>query len=188
MKYIKSFELLKEFRNIEPFKINFRDGLNVIVGENGCGKSTLFMLIMDPKCVKDTVKIDFIKGSNYKFLDTEKHNPRIRNLQELDEKFFSYGLMSHFTSHGETMFPFVNAVKDFKDIAVLIDELEAGLSLKNQIKISNTLKQVIKRNCQVIISTHSYIIMKEADVVFDMESKKWILSKDYLSTLLEDKK
>jgi len=42
---LKSFELLKKHRDIEPFKVEFLNGLNVVVGDNGFGKSTMLQMI-----------------------------------------------------------------------------------------------------------------------------------------------
>ncbi len=38
-KFIDYFELKKVYRGIDPFKMELRAGLNLIVGENGSGKS-----------------------------------------------------------------------------------------------------------------------------------------------------
>ena len=37
-KLIYSFELKEKYRKIKPFKCEFKDGINIIVGENGSGK------------------------------------------------------------------------------------------------------------------------------------------------------
>jgi predicted ATPase len=185
MIYLKSFELKKEFRGIKPFKCKFIDGINVIVGENGCGKSSMLKLLTDSTLAKKLIKIDYKEGATFKFFDTEKDNPRMKSLQ-LQEQCYSFALASHFSSHGEAILPLIQAAKDFKDSIIIIDEPEAGLSLKNQFRILTILEKVYKENnCQILISTHSYVIINNVKVVFDLENKKWILSKDYLDEKLE---
>lgn len=76
---IESAELIRDFI---PFKqgerFEFIKGINLFVGDQGCGKTTLLHLLMqhtnDYKSVVE-VKQNPFKG-DYLFLDTEKHNPR----------------------------------------------------------------------------------------------------------------
>jgi predicted ATPase len=182
-KFLKSFSLLKEYQ-IKPFKIDFRDGFNVIVGENGSGKSTLLHLLTDDnKDLKKIKKLDYTQGTNFRFLDTEKHNPRMKH--DLDNSVnIGFDIASRFASHGEAMLPLILASKQFNDVVLFVDEPEAGISLSNQKKIFDTLEQISKKNnCQVIVTTHSYVIINNIEYVFCMVKKKWMLSKDYLKEL-----
>jgi predicted ATPase len=184
-KFIKTFSLLKEWHEIKPFKMTFKDGFNIVVGENGSGKSTLLHLMTDNETsgLKDFRKIEYEPGSNFRFLDTEKQNPRIQSSSQFSVNL-RYEIGSHFISHGEAMLPLVLASKEFNDIVLIIDEPEAGISLQNQKKIFDTLQKIChENNCQVIMTTHSYVMIKNIDKVFDMCTKKWITSEKYLKTL-----
>jgi predicted ATPase len=183
-KFIKSFTLKKDHHKIKPFKLDFRDGFNVIVGENGSGKSTLLHLITDvSENLKDIRHIDCEHETEFRFLDTEKHNPRIKGGIEYS-KTIGFDIASRFMSHGETMLPMILASEEFRNTILIVDEPEGGISLTNQIKIFDTLQMIsIKNNCQVIVTTHSYVIMKKIDMVFDMKTKKWTTSKKYLASL-----
>jgi len=176
---LKKFTLKKEYRSIEPFSIEFRDGINVIVGENGSGKSSILHLIMNEPD-KELFSITTEKAS-FRFFDTEKQNPRIRD-PNLSANF-GFALATRFGSHGEAMLPILLASKDFKDVILFVDEPEAGISLTNQMKIFKCFQKIIENNCQVILTTHSYLFIKSVNEVFSLDSKTWIPSSKYLDSI-----
>jgi predicted ATPase len=179
MLYLKKIKLLKEYRNLKPFCLCLREGLNIVVGENGSGKSTLLSLVVK-ESDKDLVELDFQKEAQYQFLDTEKQNPRIK-ASTMFSKNIAFDISSRFMSHGQAMLFLLEGAKDFKDILLIIDEPEAGLSLKNQKNILDILKNLIKdSNCQVLLSTHSYPFIKSVEEIFCMDIMKWIKSEDFL--------
>jgi predicted ATPase len=179
--YLKSFTLKKAYRDIPPFTIKFREGINVIVGENGSGKSTLLYLIMSSES-KDIKEVDYVP-SEYRFFDTEKNNPRLKG-DLSNSKNIGFDIGSHFVSHGQAMLPLMLASESFRDLSLIIDEPEAGISLSNQKKVLGAIKEAVKNNCQVLIATHSYILIKNADEVFDMDDRKWISSEEYLKRVI----
>ena len=183
-RFLKSFTLLREHQKIKPFTLNFKDGLNVIVGENGSGKSTLLnLLTTQNESFQSLRTVDYEPKIDYRFLDTEKHNPRLKHNLEFSENI-AFDIGSRFVSHGEAMLPLILASKSFKDIVLFIDEPEAGISLQNQKKIFDALQDIChNNNCQVIITTHSYVLIKNIGIVFCMNNKKWITSTKYLQNL-----
>ena len=173
---IEDFELKEEFRKIKPFKVAFQKGLNIVVGENGSGKSTLLELLMK----KNQVSVTHGNGT-YHFLDTEKQNPRLKNPNGMG-KLFDFGVLSRFSSHGEAMLPLIETIKGFSEKIIIIDEPESGISLSNQKKVIGCIKKAAKDN-QVILTTHSYVIIKNMDIVFSMDVKKWITQKEYFEKI-----
>lgn len=180
MKFLKKVILKKEFCNIKPCTINFQEGLNVIVGENGSGKSSLLKLITGEN-FKETRKLFVEPQTTFRFLDTEKDNPRIKNNIE-HSKNIGFDLNARFVSHGEAMLPLILASQDFKDILLIVDEPEAGISISNQKKIVEAFKKVVENGCQIILTTHSYVIINSVDKIFSMDKLQWIKSKEFLKS------
>jgi zinc transport system ATP-binding protein len=161
------------------FFLYFKEGLNIIVGENGSGKSTLLDLIVT-KHDKGLVKLESKKGAQFRFLDTEKNNPRI-NSNLAESKNIGFELSARFMSHGQALLMLLESAGDFKDLLLIVDEPEAGISLHNQIRLLNIFKKLTEEaNCQVILSTHSYPLIKGEEHVFCMDLMGWIKSEDYL--------
>lgn len=178
--FLKKFTLKTPYREIPPFKVEFRPGMNVIVGENGSGKSTLLHLLTSGPD-KETKSI-VADTAETRFLDTEKMNPRFQSVD--GSKNIRFTLSSHFVSHGEAMLPLLKAVTDFHDLVLFVDEPDAGLSLSNQVKVFRTFEKIVKeQGCQIVLTTHSYQIIQNVDEVFSMDTKEWIPSKQYLESV-----
>jgi predicted ATPase len=175
---IRSFKLNKTFRKIDPYSIDFRPGVNIIVGENGSGKSTLLMLLTK-KIETGLVSLDHDRD-RFRFFDSEKDNPRISNKPLMNDTAV-FQIVSHFVSHGETLLPIILAQKDFIQSGeiILVDEPESGISLSNQLKIVDSFNHMAKTN-QLIIVTHSYPIIKSQKEVFSLDVKKWVSSEEFL--------
>lgn len=185
-KFIDYFELKEEYRNIKPYKLPFQPGLNVIVGENGSGKSTLFQLISPEDSIFKGYKVKLANPGQkveYRGFDTEKMNPRLRK----DTKDPVLAVLSSWASHGETMLPILEWCKEAKNASnmiIFIDEPEAGISLRNQKKLFKAFKIAEKNGNQVIITTHSFVLIKSVEKVFDLDKKEWVSSTNYLERTL----
>lgn len=176
---LSKFHLVEKFRNLEPFSIKFQNQLTVIVGENGSGKSSFFSLLTN-SIYQKLIKIEHAPGISYHFFDTEKHNPRIKNGIEYSVNA-EFDLVCRFCSHGEALMPILKGMKSFQSKLILVDEPESGISLTNQRELLKTFNAAISNNCQIIISTHSYYLIKNVQNIFNMNSKKWETSKKFLS-------
>jgi predicted ATPase len=179
--YLRSFKLNETYRDIKPFSIDFREGLNLIVGENGSGKSSMLQLISDVQETK-TKKV-VCEPVDFRYFDTEKNNPRIKG-SLADSKNIGYEIQCRFTSHGETMLPIITASEGFKNLLLIIDEPEAGISLGNQKKILEAFTAAVNNKCQIVISTHSYVFISSVPEVFCMDTKKWMTSEKFLKKAL----
>ena len=101
--------------------IDFRPGVNLLVGDQGTGKSSLLAALTDKK-LRHRNNINLIGNPkvSFKFLDTEKHNPR-----HATEIKYRIDVVCRFMSHGEIMLPLLYEVGKFKnDHLIFIDEPE----------------------------------------------------------------
>jgi predicted ATPase len=179
--------------NVKPLSIEFRDGVNVFVGENGCGKSTVLKYMSDRQaaksdCVNDKLTIaEDSAGVRLMYFDTEKHNPRMTGPRSPASDDVIRHLMVKQQSHGETLFPILNHIGKMENTVVFIDEPESGISLANQKALWHAMSSAAEKGCQVIIATHSYLFMQWAGDVFDMAAGKWMPFAQYADSALSAK-
>lgn len=172
-----------------PVAIEFKD-LTVIVGKNGSGKSQFIKAIIG--CTKGSkdykVKVDADKGTHVLFFDEEDYKRRVQDPAPWDTHDYSNEylrlMMSHWKSTGEGHLELMDSAiptdnSKYRGYVFMYDEPDHNLDFKNQVKIFNRLKKLAKDN-QVIVATHSPVIIAKAKEVFDMESKQWVNSKEYL--------
>jgi predicted ATPase len=157
MEYLKKIEInnnaYDQLGKLKGKSIEFIPGLNIIVGENGIGKSGLISKIGDSSYIKafSTVELSII------FFDSEKMNPRIQ--KRTDTAFSVHAL---FMSHGECQHKMIDGMSDnFKEknkhFLILVDEPESGLSPWKQKEILDYYIKISK-NVQIIITSHSLIL------------------------------
>lgn len=168
----RTFTYKKLFDKNTSFKT--KNGLNIIVGDNGCGKTTLIKKFIEDNKIK-----------NMFFVDMEKTNPTITKPDP--EKGITYSpeeilnqFMWSIESHGETREGVLMAVLTLDFDFLILDEPEQGLSLKNQKKYYDKLVGLDK---DIIVVTHSKIFVESTLEVFDVETMKWINSEDYLNSI-----
>lgn len=171
-------------------KFEFRD-ITAIVGDQGCGKSTLLNgLQAQDQFLNIQLTTLGLKGVNSYYFDAEHMNPRTTdpNLYTKangEDKGIGYAgsIMSRFKSHGEVLKLYtIDCLKKAKDSVILLDEPESGLSLKNQYKLWVEIKAASERGCQVILATHSLVIIQSVDYVLSLEHGKWMKSDDFVNT------
>lgn len=193
--FIKKIKFNKDFRCYKASEIiSFKAGINLIVGEQGCGKSTLFYSIMNFR--ESGIEMDYDPTSSYEFLDTETMNPRLESSFKAHREFkgaddYDSAKLKNVIdrvvggynqqSHGQIMLPLLLAKKDVKHKSIFIDEPEAGLSIRSQYKVLEHFRKISKNN-QLIIATHSPILIKEVGEVYSLEHRKWMGADEFISS------
>lgn len=197
---LKRFEVIsnnylldkEELHNkLYPVAIDFKD-LTVIVGPNGSGK-TQFIKAITKLVTKDygykeyKVKFDATPGTKFMCFDEEYYNMMVDNPPESEAHYYSNEFMRkalrNWMSKGEGQLDLLDTILpeeiQVSNIVMAYDEPDHNLDFKNQVILYERLKKYSKDN-QVIVITHSPVVIAKAGEVFDMESKSWVNSKEYL--------
>jgi predicted ATPase len=182
--YLTSVEFLEDYICFDKGEtFTFKPGLNLLVGDQSAGKSTLLQILtkqINPKVdIKTTGPVSFF------FFDTEKDNPRVVQSIEHSKDPLTI-LQSKFQSHGEALLPFILGLKEAKDTIIFIDEPEAGLSIRSQLKVVEAIKKAVSNGAQIVLSTHSYFIIQMDEEVLSLEHRKWMTSNDFIETQKQD--
>lgn len=167
--------VIKQFKELE-----FSTSVTYIIGENGSGKSTLL------EAIAQCLGLNAEGGSrNFRFHTQETHSDLYEelvcvrsDLTYKDAYFFraesfynvsteidrldatgSYGRKSlHQMSHGEGFVALITNRLTGKGIYIF-DEPEAALSFQNQLRFLCWIKEVVSKGAQIIITTHSPVIL-----------------------------
>lgn len=194
-KFIEAIQFRKDFRSYKAGEtFTFKAGINLLVGDQGSGKSSMFYSIINFE--ESGVAMKYDENSSYAFIDTETMNPRRLDAYKHNRPTFDSIMEAerHETrsaanymyndygrkSHGQVMLPYLTDVKE-KGKTLFIDEPESGLSIRSQHKLWNHFKELEKHN-QLIIATHSQVFMEYQKEVLSLEHKKWMTSNDFLKT------
>lgn len=175
-------------------RLKMHPNVTFIVGENGSGKSTLLEAIavaygFNPEggtknfnfSTRNTHSnlyehIILVKGiknpQNGFFLRAESMYNLATNIDEIGV-IGSYGGVSlHNQSHGES-FLSVMLNRFSKNGIYILDEPEAALSPSRQMSMLTRINELVKENCQFIISTHSPILMTYPDsIIYEIKNDK----------------
>jgi len=192
MIFLSEVSIIAPYRSL-PVNLNIKlQDLVVFVGGQGTGKSSLLDLLSrhDKRYINYVLNSDGNSVKSYYF-DTETMNPRTKNAQlysSPDGTDIGIGvknaLLSRWKSHGEILKQFtVDIVNTVENSVILLDEPESALCLSNQYKLARELKLASENN-QVIISTHSLVLIKSVPHVFDLTTKQWIESKKYIKSTM----
>ena len=172
----QTFDYKKLFNKGDTFEL--KKGVNIIVGDNGVGKSTLIRLLIENNKTS-------LQNKEVLLVDMEKINPAVSKPDP--QKGITYSapeILNQFMwvaeSHGETREGVLKSIISLDFDLLILDEPEQGLSLKNQKKYLNELVSLKK---DIIIITHSKVFIENIDLIFDIEIMEWIQSKDYLENI-----
>lgn len=207
----KTFIIFEKGLNLE-----FKSPLTIIVGDNGCGKSSLINRITPPNLDKLTFSEAFNKNIKKetieKYLDNKEHKLSYIAQPEIivcgqqihksaiigdTKKFYDkpnqaikahelLGLWNLQTfSNGESTLDFLNSLNNVSNSLIVLDEPETSLSIKSQNKVVKLIKKLIKQGNQLIVVTHSSIIMNLSNELYDFEKKEYVDRKEYIEKQLK---
>jgi predicted ATPase len=172
-------------------KFDFRPGVNLLVGDQGCGKSSLIHAIhiggtkgrdfgSDHK-LRQKVALEASSIRMFKF-DFEKDNPRIKG-HIGDNALFQVASM--WQSHGETNRVLIQTLEQAADCLCLMDEPDMALSIRSCNMLVRTFKGLVERSSQVIAAVHNETVIRQFEQVYSLEHRKWMTSAEFIETQRE---
>ena len=195
---------------LEGKTLDFDNDVTFLVGENGTGKSTLLEAVavaygFNPEggtrnfrfstCATHSPLYTYLtleKAAFAKdgfFLRAESLYNVATNIDEMDREpsfsppvIDSYGGVSlHEQSHGESFLALVHHRFGGRGL-YLLDEPEAALSPSRQLTLIAEMDRLVKQDSQLIIATHSPILLAYPDAVIYQLSEKGLETAAYEET------
>lgn len=177
-------------------KIEFKPGLNIIIGDNGTGKSVLMDMVLKYLVKEQTYSVDVIDfdiQTPCKFLAMDFVNDRTVKSEDLNPESDDFMMHSmnfledRQSSNGENTKKVLNKIdpNNIEDNTIyMFDEPETGLSIIAQIDLRKMLLELSKNN-QIIVITHSKFVAECVEQIYDFDKFEWIETTEYFENLLK---
>lgn len=179
-------DLFYRFKRKEPLSLSFSNGLNVLIGKNGCGKSTFFNVLRD--CLlaakADGVKLKLDRSLLSKpvyFIASEENDPRLNlsSISPFDQQSphkIAFWMNRSELSNGQNTFAMLKDVASFANNGsmVFFDEPEKALDASSLIAFKKNVKELSKDVQVIIITHHPALILDEkfVDSVVEFDDDK----------------
>jgi predicted ATPase len=173
--------------------LRFDDGVNLLVGERGSGKSTLITLLRDRVGNKFKAELshrvmDVVMQACYvRWLDFEKDNPRTQAEIGIHDAFL-LGSMS--VSHGQTTLAMLNGLQRVLQetpgrTLLLLDEPDTALSIRSVHHLARLLRRAADDGHQVIAAVHNPIVIASQPRVLCLDDGEWMSSERFIAEASE---
>jgi len=170
-------------------KVEFLPGINLIVGDQGTGKSSLIAAIAAACNAKQfhyplglENKVEILAGRSVAGgFDFERDNPRV---QSVFNDNIHFHISTKLSSHGETNIAILKSLTQQRDKVIFLDGPDVGLSIRSVTKVVTMFKEARINNCQIIAAIHHPFLMKAFPDVYSCEHRKWMNSDQFIATQL----
>ena len=207
IKYINFHEDIRTIK--KDTKIEFKNQITVITGDNGSGKSTILHSILtklSPEgkvpfsmnttvgkdIQKDTIQLLGKKGLSIEdIVYIDSVSGLLKNLSYFDDNLMDIQLASMHQSSGEgLLLQLANISKEenLNEKILILDEPERGLSIKQQFTVAKYLGYLAKENegLQIIVVSHGYGILTSFTEVYSTNTFEYTKSIDYISSMIQE--
>jgi predicted ATPase len=170
-------------------KFSFEPGVNLLVGDQGSGKSSLINLIVDygsglpfrKEKVRKLLELELGREGKLLAHDFEKANPRTLS-HFLDGAGTGFQVGSMFSSHGQTVRAILKALEDNTEPAViLLDEPDMALSPRSAHELGRMFNELAAAGNQLIVAVHNPIVIASQPRVLSLEHGRWLKSETFLA-------
>ena len=190
---IKKVTFTEDFRCFSKSAvIEFGPGVNIIVGDQGTGKSSLYTCIQEAATSKTAADKEHsvlkVKGDPIGVFafDFEKDNHRTSSYFS-PQLPMDFQAEMRFISHGEYAKTMFYQVKTAKKALLLMDEPDTALSPRSCLHLAKMFQRLVdKQDCQVIVMCHNPILFMSQEEVYNLEEMAWINAADYLQKQLTE--
>jgi len=170
-------------------KFFFLPGVNLLVGDQGCGKSSLMAAIrncgMDLKPGdraynpdKKVAKVYTDGASQCMAFDFEHDNFRTKGW--FDSGTTAFHVASMWQSHGEMQNTILRGLLELENGVAFLDEPDMALSIRSACKLVETFNTVAEKGNQIIAAVHNPIVIEAFPMVLSLEHGEWVASEDFI--------
>jgi predicted ATPase len=189
---IQSVEFLRRFCCFEPgVKFSFQRGVNLLVGDQGSGKSSLLGSIQSSSRSSKNPVLKIVlgeRGVQVISFDFEKDNPRVRSMTF--EGDVSFRLKTSWVSHGESVKSLLSGLipavqgrqRKHSDLTplVLLDEPDIGLSIRSCYRVIGVLNRLEEIGAQVLCAIHNPTVISAFPRVLSLEDRIWMEPSEFI--------
>ena len=142
-------------------RLSFKPGLNLLIGPNGTGKSTILRAIAE---CSDCRRIEE-RPTEYALFDSESMNPRLARGPAGNYTNMLLRIRAQFSSHGQTLQEAFSVLRITPHTCLLLDEPESGQDFEHVLALRAAMDRAVSRGAQVICSTHQVLFWARAHFI-----------------------
>lgn len=193
---IKAIEFTSDWRCFAASDFfHFYPGVNLLVGDQGCGKSSLLTEIRNcgsnlqggdsTHSKEQHAQLTLDEGVMRSFsFDFEHDNFRTKS-HFTNALGFQIGAM--FASHGESNMLLLETLDQVENAIIFLDEPDMALSIRSAHAIAQLFERVSERNCQIIAAVHSLVVIQHFEQVLSLEHRRWMPTDEFIATQYKPK-
>ncbi len=174
--------------------ILFQPGVNLLVGDQGCGKSSLIYALLAGGCpksklpnaaeMKKKIIVDASQSQLITF-DFEKDNFRTKGYFEGNSTGFH--IASMWKSHGEMVKALIGMLSQVTEhTVVIVDEPDTALSVKSIFLLEQTFKSLAEKGHQVVAAVHNPFLILAFDQVLSVEHSRWMSGREFIDLSISE--